>query len=349
MFSQVDVFVGGIDGYNTYRIPAMVVTDRGTVLAFCEGRKNDAQDDGEIDLLLKRSEDGGATWSKQMVLHKEGELITIGNPCPIFDPRDNTVHLLFTRNNKRLFYMKSIDDGLTWTEPVEHTEILKAVDYPLVRIATGPVHGIVLKTGRLVAPIWVSDRERRADRSTMTKAGFQSGVIYSDDQGVTWQASELVPPDLHLLNECTVLEREDGTLLLNMRVHRMGVRAISESTDGGETWSRPVEEASLPCPICQASIIRLARKETLFSNPGNFPADAKTAGKRRQNLTIRLSEDDAKTWPHSRILNPGPSGYSDLAVMKDGSILCLYECGEKVYNEKISIARFTRSWITETE
>jgi sialidase-1 len=143
MISRTDVFVGGQDGYKAYLIPALSVTDRGTVLAFCEGRKSSAQDFGDIDLLLKRSLDNGATWSGQMVVHEEGgsEPITIGNPCPIFDPCDHTVHLLFTRDNKRLFYTKSVDDGLTWITPVDRTEVVQAIDYPLVRIATGPCMG----------------------------------------------------------------------------------------------------------------------------------------------------------------------------------------------------------------
>ncbi|MBN1491771.1 MAG: exo-alpha-sialidase, partial [Phycisphaerae bacterium] len=336
---RTDVFVGGRDGYHTYRIPAMVVTGKGTVLAFCEGRKNNARDVGDIDLLLKRSDDDGQTWSAQQVIHEEGgdAPITIGNPCPIVD-RSGVIHLLFTQDNKRLFCTQSTDDGRTWAPPKEYTAILERFDYPLIRIATGPVHGIQLDSGRLIAPAWVSDRERRDRDKDPTLSRFQSGVLYSDDGGRTWITSALVPPKLSRLNECTVLERLDGSLLLNMRVHGLGCRALSESRDGGKTWSSPVPDKNLPGPTCQASLLRLSKNEVLFSNP---------AASTRTNMTVRLSRDEGKNWPHARVVHPGPSGYSDLAVSRDGVILCLYECGDKVYNERITLARFNRAWLLE--
>lgn len=336
---RADVYVGGIDGYHTYRIPALVVTAEGTVLAFCEGRKNSPRDNGDIDLLLKRSRDNGATWSEQIVVYEEGgdAEITIGNPCPIVD-RHGVIHLLFTRNNKRLFYTRSTDDGRAWAEPREHTEILDGFDYPLVRVATGPVHGIQLRSGRLVVPVWVCDCEVKDRAKNPTFRQYQSGVIYSDDEGRTWETGKLVPPTINSLNECTVLERADGSLLLNMRAYRAGARAISESTDGGVTWSSPVLDSQLPCPTCQASIIRLSAEAVVFSNP---------ASKTRDKLTIRLSADQGRTWSQSRVLEPGPAGYSDLAITQDGDVLCIYECGEKVYNEKIAIARLSRAWILD--
>ena len=109
-FEQSDIFVSGREGYHTYRIPAIVVSRQGTVLAFCEGRKTSSADHGDIDLLLRRSFDGGSTWQVTQLVHEEGGTakITIGNPCPIVD-REGTIHLVFCRDNARAFYTKSVD------------------------------------------------------------------------------------------------------------------------------------------------------------------------------------------------------------------------------------------------
>ena len=341
LFSQ-DVFISGHGGYHTYRIPALVITSNETLLAFCEGRKRSPSDEGDVDLLLKRSIDGGRRWSEQIVIHEEGgdATITIGNPCPIVERKSRRIHLLFTRNNKRLFYTRSIDDGLTWSAPRELTEILKGFDYPRVRIATGPVHGIQMKNGRLIAPVWVCDRERKHKDENSTKSRYQAGNIYSDDSGDTWQAGSLVPPDLNRLNECTVLERNDGSLIMNMRAHNVGFRAVAASHDNGMTWSTPILDKNLPCPTCQGSIIRLNDKEILFSNP---------AGGGRKHLTLRLSPDEGKSWTHARTINKELAAYSDMAITKKGEILCLFENGKNKYHEKISIVKVKRNWLTTDE
>ncbi|MHC5057161.1 MAG: sialidase family protein [Planctomycetota bacterium] len=339
-----DVYVSGEGGYKTYRIPALAVTAGGTVLAFCEGRKRGPSDEGDIDLLLKRSGDGGRSWSETIVVHEEGKgaPITIGNPCPVVERGGerggDRIHLLFTRNNKRLFYTGSTDDGASWSTPRELSHILKGFDYPMVRIATGPVHGMQMRSGRLIVPVWVSDRERRNKNRNSTKSRFQSGVIYSDDGGDSWRTGGLVAPVLNRLNECTIIERTDGTLLMNARAHGAGSRALATSADGGETWSKPVLDKALPCPTCQASMVRLDAREVLFLNPASR--------NRRRNLTLRLSPDDGRTWSHSRVVNAGRAGYSDVAVTRQGTILCLFENGERDYRERISVVEVTRDWLT---
>ena len=337
-----DVFISGQGGYHTYRIPALVITSKETLLAFCEGRKRSSSDEGDIDLLLKRSTDGGRSWSKHVIIHEEGgdAPITIGNPCPIVGHDGRRIHLLFTRNNKRLFYTRSTDDGKTWSSPKDFTDILKGFGYPRVRIATGPVHGIQTTSGRLVVPVWVSDRERKDKNRNPTKSRFQSGSIHSDDNGETWKTGSLVSPKINRLNEATVLEKNDGSLLLNIRAHKAGFRAISFSRNGGETWSSPVLDKNLPCPTCQASMIRLSETEILFLNP---------TGGGRKHLTLRLSVDEGKTWLHSRKINQELGAYSDMAVTKDKHIYCLFENGKRRYSERISIVKTTREWLTMNE
>lgn len=341
MKTQVDLFVRGENGYNTYRIPVLAATSQDTLLCFTEARKNSSADHGDIKLMLKRSTDRGKTWTKSQVVHGEDGDTTIGNPAPIIDRDGQTIHLIFSRNNHDVFYTKSVDDGQTWAQPGELAGILKEFDYPVVRVGTGPVHGIQTTSGRLVVPLWLCNGEVKDNPKN-----YRSGVIYSDNAGESWNAGGLVPPVFPNLNECVAYERKDGSLVLNIRGSDKGRRAISISSDQGKTWSNPALDDALPCPSCQASVLRLSENELLFSNPatafcGSIDTDS------RKNMSLALSFDEGATWPVRRVLNPGQSGYSDLAVLKDGSICCVFECGEVFYNEKISFARFTRDWLIQ--
>ena len=198
----------------------------------------------------------------------------------------------------------------------------------------GPGHGIQLERGphlgRLVVPC--DHRIKGAKES-------RSHVIYSDDYGQSWQlggACEL------LTNECEVVELADGRLLLSMRnYHDKSLRAFCISEDGGETWSEPELHHEVYCPTCQSSIHRHTfepRNRILYSGPG---------GPGRNNLKIRTSFDEGEEWPASRLLFEGPSGYSDLAVLDDGSIGCLFEAGTQDYRETIRFAKFTMDWAIE--
>ena len=345
-----DLFVSGTNGYHTYRIPALEITTKGTVLAFCEGRKNDQEDTGDIDLLLKRSEDNGHSWSEATIVYEVGgdAEITIGNPCPIVDRQTGRIHLLFVQDYHQLFSTYSDDDGLTWSTPREHTAILDEWDYPLVLIATGPGHGIQLSSGRLVAPVWICDRERKDRYENTTKDRIRSGMIYSDDHGQTWQTGGLVPAEIAMLHEATIVERQDGSLLINMRARAAGYRAVATSTDQGLSWTEPELDKQLPDPTCQGSLVRLNEEEILFSNPAVSAAQG-VSGSTRHNLTLRLSADGGKTWPHERVITEGPSAYSDLAVTSNGEILCLYENGRENYRAKLSLIIADRAWLLSGE
>ena len=320
------VFVAGTGGYHTYRIPALTVTTKGTVLAFCEGRKTSGRDDGDIDLLLRRSRDGGTTWEPLQLVQEEGgaEPITIGNPCPIVS-NDGTIHLLFTRNNQRAFYTRSTDDGATFSSPREIGDALKTFAFPWRRLGTGPGHGLQIESGRLLAPIWLNDRIGQ---------DYRSGVIFSDDGGSTWQTGGLVAPDIRGCNECAVAELGDGRLLLNMRNRQEKFRAEAFSTDGGTTWSRPRLVEALVDPQCQGALLSLRRAGQpvlAFSNAADVS---------RRRLTVRLSHDGGQTWPITRLLHAGPAAYSDLTATAAGEVLCLYECGEKSPYQRIAFVGF---------
>ncbi|MEX2114450.1 MAG: sialidase family protein [Pirellulales bacterium] len=323
-----DVFVAGQDGYHTYRIPALLVSQQGTLLAFCEGRKTGRGDAGDIDLLVRRSTDSGNTWSPITLVYEQGgaEKITIGNPCPVVDRQTGTIWLPFCRDNNHVLVTSSSDDGRTWSAPRDITPDVKPDHWGWY--ATGPGVGIQLArgqhAGRLVIPC--DHREKVAGHDVMF-----SHVFYSDDHGQTWQLGGTV--DRHT-DECQVVELADGDLSINMRNYwgradagnrpeRGGMRATSRSSDGGETWSPLEFDVALIEPICQASLIavdhpqRSDARVLLFSNP----ATKKT----RSNMTVRASFDEGRTWPASQQIDPGTAAYSSLAQLPDGRIGILYE------------------------
>jgi sialidase-1 len=339
---QAAVFVSGRDGYHTYRIPALLVTNKGTLLAFCEGRKRGRGDAGDIDVLLKRSFDGGKTWAKMQVVWDDGAN-TCGNPCPVLDARTGTIWLLLTHNlgrdtqamivngtsrgTRTVWVTRSADDGATWSKPVEITRAVKKPNWTWY--ATGPGVGIQLKSGRLVVP---------CDNQVVGSKVQQSHVILSDDGGKTWELGGVVGPGC---NESQVVELQDGRVMLNIRSYRgQNRRLVAFSKDGGRTFSSPVADRQLIEPVCQASILRYPGKRggILFSNP---------ASTRREKLTVRLSRDEGKTWPHAGVLHAGPAAYSCLAVLPDGMIACLYERGTRDAYETITCARFALDWLTE--
>lgn len=348
--TQTDVFVSGEGGYHTYRIPSVIVSKQGTLLAFCEGRKAGRSDAGDIDLLLRRSSDGGRTWSATQVVWDDGAN-TCGNPCPVVDRETGVIWMLLTWNSgkihegkiqpgfgedsRRVFVTHSDDDGETWADPVDITSSAKEEAWSWY--ATGPGAGIQIEhgehSGRMIIP---------CDHKLPIENGehYLSHVVYSDDHGQTWQLGGSAPEDQ--VNECEVVELDGGRLMLNMRNYDESVRArqVCFSDDGGITWKDQRHDEALIEPICQASIRRyrwasLAQPGViLFSNPASIEG--------RRALTIRASYDGGVTWKHSRLLHEGGSAYSCLCVLDDGSIGCLYE---KDGYQRITFARFPLEWI----
>lgn len=358
-FAQTDVFRAGEAGVHTYRIPSLFATKQGTLLAFAEARRGGQSDTGDIDLVLKRSEDGGKTWSALQTVWDDGPNVC-GNPCPVQDRDTGTIWLLLTWNDGRdkepeiiartsrdrrlVFVCRSEDDGKTWSKPVEITEAVMRPEWTWY--ATGPGAGIQMEhgphRGRLVIP---------CDHIEGETERYYSHVIYSDDHGRTWTLGGRVPKDG--ANECEVVETSGGGLLLNMRNHvpkgeprPEGLsRQVARSADGGATWTDQQHDRALIEPICQASIRRLSWAEgarpgvILFSNPAST--------EKRERMTVRASRDDGRTWPVSRVIATGPSAYSSLAALPEGDAGLLYETGEKNAYERIVFARFNLEWLEE--
>jgi sialidase-1 len=375
-----DLFTVGDDpAYNIYHIPGIVVTAKGTVLAWCEARKRPAgvSDWDDIRILLRRSTDDGKSWSgPQSIANVEGPKrknafalrmknvdpadVTYNNPVLIAD-RDGTVHMLFCLEYERAFYQRSVDDGLSWSKPVEITATFDAFkkDYAWKVLATGPNHSIQLKTGRLVVPVWLSTGEGgNAHRPSVT------ATIYSDDQGKTWKAGDIAVPctdEWINPNETVAIELNDGRVMLNVRseskAHR---RLVVTSPDGATNWSTPKFDDALLEPICMGGIVRYhhgGQSLILFSNPHNLDKAKGKAepGKNRdrKNLSIKLSRDEGGTWAVNKLLEDGPGAYSDLAVTKDGTILCFYgRAGDgggmtAWSGGRLTLARFNLEWLEQ--
>lgn len=382
LLEKQDLFTAGEGGYALYRIPGIVVTKKGTALAYCEARKDAKGDWGPIDIVMRRSTDGGKTWlPRQTVVHVEGDLPVnpVATAQNLDKPGDNTtnnavafadksgaVHMLYCLEYMRCFYIRSDDDGVTWSKPVEITSTFEQFrpQYDWKVIATGPAHGIQLRTGRLIVPVWLSlGTGGHAHRPSVT------ATVYSDDHGMTWKAGAIAIPDTPewvYPNETCIVETLVGTVMINARTesknHR---RLINLSRDGGESWAKPRFDEALLEPICMGSIVRYSmrpaadKNRILFANPHNLGRlDGKAIegkSRDRRNLSIKLSHDEGKTWKFSRTLEAGYGAYSDLAVLPSGDALCLYERGTDDGMEKkksthythLTVARFNLEWISK--
>jgi sialidase-1 len=308
------------------------------LLAFAEGRKLNCGDAGNIDLVLKKSADGGKTWGPLQVVWDDGSN-TCGNPAPVLDSKSGHVVLLSTWNlgedhepqiidkkskdTRRIFVLRSEDDGMNWSKPQEITKDVKLPEWTWY--ATGPCNGIQIRAGkyknRLVIP---------SDHIEAGTKKYYSHVIYSDDGGLNWKLGGTTPTDQ--VNECTVAELPGGKLLLNMRNYNgIRIRQTATSIDGGNTWSALQGDSMLIEPVCQASMIwsvAKGRKPVLaFSNPAS--ARSRTA------MTVKLSYDEGKSWTKKLLLHAGPAAYSNLVTLPNGNLACLYESGVKGAYENI--------------
>lgn len=334
-----DLFVSGEGGYHTYRVPALAVTAEGTVLAFCEGRRRSASDTGLIEIVLRRSEDGGDSWSAQAVIVAE-QAMTCGNATPTVDHRTGTVWLPFCKNREdgpeplifqgkapRTAWMtRSDDDGRTWAEPWEVTATVKRTDWSW--FAFGPGHGVMLSSGRLVIP------SVHAEIVGLTHADpCRAHVTVSDDGGATFRAGGVV--DIPTSSECEIVEVAPGVVYLNARYEAEGAGRVSAwSSDGGLTFDDVVVDARLTDGTCQGSLAQLssAQPERLLL--------VNAAGPGRERLIARVSRDGGRSFRDAGVLDAGRVAYSDTVVAPGGTILSAYERGERHPYERIALVSF---------
>lgn len=342
------IFSKGENGFDTYRIPAVIQAKDGSLLAFAEARKHSMSDTGDIDLVLKRSTDGGKSWGEIITVWDDGANVC-GNPSPVVDRKTGRIVLAATRNNgsdsekdiharvsndtRRVFMMFSDDNGQTWSRPEDITVQAKLPEWTWY--ATGPCHAIQLENGRIIVPC------NHGVFRDGKPAGTHSHVIYSDDCGQTWQMGGC--PGIG--NESTIAILGNGDLLLNMRGWRIDraahgyARIGAVSHDSGLSFEEHFFFSDLIEPSCNASMADYSPHgrhtgAILFSNPEHIS--------KRVNMTVRISTDNGSTWKRIFTVTEGPAAYSDLCVMKNGDVGILYETGEDSAYETISFSTISR-------
>jgi sialidase-1 len=354
------VFVGPAGGSCGTRVLRRFYSKKGTLLAFAEGRAANA-DQAKNKLVLKRSEDGGQTWSKIEIIASEGDN-ALNNPCAVVEQETGRVLLMYQSYPANLseqsgtietgheghkivrnYLITSDDDGKTWSKPRDLTKTTKRPE-KVNTIASGPGIGIQLRHGKHAGRLLIPFNEG-------PWGAWNIYTVYSDDRGETWHIGDVAPDNFatdaqgnktSMVNEAQIVELKDGSVRFNVRRWAgKPVRKTSVSTDGGVTWSSVKDVPEQDDPSCMASVLRYTdpadgeRSRILYSGPQST---------RRDNGTVHLSYDEGETWPIKRLLVKEGFAYSCLVALPDGTIGCLYEADGM---RRIAFARFTLDWLTE--
>ena len=336
-FEQIDLFHQGDGGVHTYRIPALAQTTRGTLIAVADARHDSTSDlPARISLVMRRSSDGGKHWSAVRILREVNEG-GVGDASLLVDRHNGRIWCMHAYgppgvgfgNSKpgpdtlQVNAIHSDDDGVTWSVPEDLTPQVKDPSWFGVFATSGS--NIQTSYGRLLLPLVVKDE----------RGVTGSRNAYSDDHGKTWKTGAWAGTGT---DESHAVELAGGTILQNMRNGH--TRAIARSMDGGVTFGPMEHDAALIDPACNAGITRY-KNILIFSN-------AADSAKRRL-LTVRVSYDGGKTWPVSRVIQPGPAAYSTVIPLRGGSVGMLYEQGEKTSVERITFAKFKLDWVARGE
>ena len=295
--------------YSQYRIPGLVITEKGTLLGYYECRRTDS-DWADIDLKIIRSTDRGESWTAVKLFESGGD--TLNNPVMIV--HGEKIHLLFFRNYRLLYHCVSVDDGLSFSEPREITASLEAGGFFFNAAAIGPGHGIV-HGGRLLVPVWFAQNreEKRAHHPSII------GTLYSEDDGETWRLGEIL--GIGMLNdpsECALAVTAENRVLISIRnENECRQRAFAVSNDGCGGWENLHFSEAMPDPICQGSMCAADGKV--------FHINCASTDK-REKLTVKISTDGFETYQSIPVDDPG--GYADIAV-HDGVIYAFYEKGTR--------------------
>ena len=360
----------GQDGIDTYRIPGLVTTNSGVLIAVYDNRYNNSKDlQEDIDIGMSRSTDGGETWEPMKVIIDMGEygglpeqLNGAGDPCVLYDEVNGTFWVaalwmsgsapdkmlwwasepgMTPQETGQFILVKSSDEGLTWSEPINITEQIKDPSWQL--LLQGPGRGITMSDGTLVFPA-----QFKADIGVRALDGGQytchSTIVFSRDGGETWKIGTGAKTNT---TEAQVAELSDGSLMLNMRDDRNRTdktetngRAVAFTSDLGATWTvHSSSNSALQEPNCMASLIAAevkvdgqVQRALFFSNPDNKSE--------RTNMTVKASLDEGVTWPEEQqveLFAPAGYGYSCLTMVDDSHVGILYEGVKELYFQKIKV------------
>jgi sialidase-1 len=364
---SVKVFISGTEGNKVYRIPAIVSLPDGSLLAFCESRVNDAGDFGDINIVSKRSKDGGKTWgSLQMVV--DYDTLQAGNPAPVVDLDDpryrkGRIFLFYNTGNnhegevrkgkglREVWYKTSTDNGATWSEPVNITMQVHRPRQPQVNssynfpedwrsYANAPGHAMQFTSGQYKGRIFVP-ANHSAGEPQNEFGDYLAHGFYTDDHGETFQLGKSV--NIPGANESTAAQLSSDKLIMNIRNQRGDIRAriVAISSTGGATWDTAYFDNKLPDPVCQGSILTIGKTKgkniLAFCNAADL--------KHRDNLTLRISLDDGKTWTRNYLIDKSynenakdHSAYSDLVKLNKKAIGILYE--KNNYSEIVFVKQY---------
>lgn len=349
------VFQSGLEGHKNYRIPAIVSLPKGKLLAFAEGRVDGLGDYGDVNIVLKTSVDNGRTWSaiKTVV---DYDNLQAGNPAPVVDLQDprypqGRVFLFYNTGNnhepevrkgrglREVWYVTSTDGGQNWSKPVNITLQVHKPNQPNINpnynfaedwraYANTPGHAIQFQQGKYKGRIYVAANHSEGPAKKQAEDYFAHG-FYTDDHGDTFKLSNTIPVPGG--NESTAAELADGRLVFNARnqTGKVKARIVVYSNDGGHTWGKAFDDANLPDPACQASILVVGTKKgkniLAFSN-------LSTTMKRRDNLTLKISYDEGASWAKTKVIDKDEldgkrdnAGYSDIVKLNKSNVGILYE------------------------
>ncbi|MCU0385150.1 MAG: glycoside hydrolase [Flavihumibacter sp.] len=351
---EVPVFVSGEEGHKSYRIPAIIGLPDGKLLAFCEGRVNHAGDFGDINIVLKTSMDGGNTWSALQTV-VDYDKLQAGNPAPVVDMLDpaypkGRIFLFYNTGNnhegevrkgqglREVWYISSTDGGKSWSEPVNITTQTHRPKQPALNpaynfsedwrsYANTPGHAMQLTSGPYKGRIFVA-ANHSAGVPQYQFEDYQAHGFFTDDHGKSFKLSETL--SIPGSNEAIAAELSGGRLMLNARNQKGDIRAriVANSSNGGESWDTTYFDRQLPDPVCQGTLLTIGKKKKK-----NILAFCNAADeKRRDNLTLRISYDDGKTWSRSLLVDKAndpkqsdPTAYSDIVLLNKKTIGVLYE------------------------